>query len=423
MPELYGKYIFGDITTARLFFADLADMLGKDDGDRTSVAAVHELQVVFDSPHDNPDQGAVNRRLFDVVADEYARRGGAAGSAVLPGGARVTNGNDPDGIPYGGGRADIRLTLGGDGEIYVLSKSDGMIRRLVGMVVPLLPTVTVAAADPTATEAGVTTGTFAVSRTGSTAAALTVNYTVSGAATPGTDYVALTGSVTIPAAVASATITVTPINDTAVETLEAVVVSLSPDGAYIVGAPGSGTVTIVSDDVTPPSSTSLRSPTANAADSGGDGNGFESSPQNAHADDTLRAVDRNSGTSTSTSCTSSSKDKHRFYNYGLTLPAGVSIRGVEVRLDARVESTSGSPKMCVQVSWNGGTTWTSPKSTALLSTWTTTFTLGSPTDTWGRTWATGDMTDANFRVRVISVSSSTSRDFSLDWVGVRVHYQ
>ena len=197
MPELNGKYIFGDITTGRLFYADLADMIAKDDGDRTSLAAVHELQVVFNSPYDSPDQGAVNRRMFDVVADAYHNKGGNAGSSALPGGANVTSGNDPAGVPYGGGRADIRLALGGDGEIYVLSKSDGMIRKLVA-VAPNLPSVTVTATDPTATEAGVTTGTFAVSRTGSTAAALTVNYTVSGSATPGSDYTALTGSLTIP---------------------------------------------------------------------------------------------------------------------------------------------------------------------------------------------------------------------------------
>jgi hypothetical protein len=137
MPELDGKYIFGDITTARLFFADLTDLIANDDGDRTSLAAVHELQVIFDNPDDNPDQGPVNRRLFDIVADEYARKGGnAPGSTALPGSVNVTSGNDPDGIPYGGGRADIRLALGGDGEIYVLSKSDGMIRQLVAAVAP-----------------------------------------------------------------------------------------------------------------------------------------------------------------------------------------------------------------------------------------------------------------------------------------------
>ncbi len=135
MPELAGKYVFADISTARLFFADLADLMVNDDGNRTTLAAVHELQVVFDSPHDSPDQGAVNRRLFDIVADQYANRGGdAPGSRVLPGGATVTGGNDPDGIPYGGGRADIRLALGGDDEIYILSKSDGMIRQLVAVV-------------------------------------------------------------------------------------------------------------------------------------------------------------------------------------------------------------------------------------------------------------------------------------------------
>jgi hypothetical protein len=31
-----------------------------------------------------------------------------------------------------GGRADIRLALDGDGELYILSKSDGMIRAVVG---------------------------------------------------------------------------------------------------------------------------------------------------------------------------------------------------------------------------------------------------------------------------------------------------
>lgn len=43
-------------------------------------------------------------------------------------------------------------------------------------------------------------------------------------------------------------------------------------------------------------------------------------------------------------------------------------------------------------------------------------------DTWGRTWASGDFSNANFRVRITDVASSTSRDFSLDWVGVQVSY-
>jgi hypothetical protein len=51
-----------------------------------------------------------------------------------------------------------------------------------------------------------------------------------------------------------------------------------------------------------------------------------------------------------------------------------------------------------------------------------TYILGGPTDNWGFSWTLSTLSNANFRVRVIDVSSSTSRDFSLDWVAVRVNY-
>ncbi len=170
--------------------------------------------------------------------------------------------------------------------------------------------------------------------------------------------------------------------------------------------------------------TGFRSPTAHAAvtSGSGDNNGYEVNPGNAFADDGLYAVDNNSGTGTSTSCTSTAKDKHRFYNYDFGIPDGATIQGIEVLLNARVDSTTGSPKICVQLSWDGGVTWTTAKSSATLSTSETTYILGGVTDTWGRTWASGDFSDANFRVRLADVSNSTSRDFSLDRVAVRVRY-
>jgi hypothetical protein len=187
------------------------------------------------------------------------------------------------------------------------------------------------------------------------------------------------------------------------------------------GVSGSSAITVPA----PPVATGLRSPTANAAvtSSAGDNNGFQTSPANAHAGDGLFAVDTNSGTGTSTSCTNNGKDKHLFYNYGLSIPPGSTIKGIEVRLDAKVDSTSGSPKFCVQLSSNGGASWTAAKSTARLATSGATYMLGSATDTWGRSWTVGDLADAGFRVRVISVANSTSRDFSLDWIAVRVTYQ
>jgi hypothetical protein len=131
LPQMRGKYFFGDITTARLFYCDLGAMLATDDGLRTNTATIHELQIVY---------GGVERRTWDIVKEGYASKGGSASGAVLPGGCGGLNtgGNDPQGIPYGCGRADIRLAQDSDGEIYVLSKSDGMIRKMVAAISPPL---------------------------------------------------------------------------------------------------------------------------------------------------------------------------------------------------------------------------------------------------------------------------------------------
>jgi len=80
----------------------------------------------------------------------------------------------------------------------------------------------------------------------------------------------------------------------------------------------------------------------------------------------------------------------------------------------------------VQLSWDGGTTWTTAKQTATLTTSEVTYVLGSATDTWGRTWTAANLSNTNFRVRVsdlASGSNANTRDFSLDWVAVRVNYQ
>jgi hypothetical protein len=174
----------------------------------------------------------------------------------------------------------------------------------------------------------------------------------------------------------------------------------------------------------PPTNTGMKGPTANSAEttSAGDNNGDEVNASNAHTNDSLYAIDNNSGSGTNTSCTHAQKDKHRFYNFGFDVPVTAMIQGIEVRLDARADSTSGAPKICVQLSWDGGASWTATKSTATLTTRNATYILGGPADNWGITWTLSDLSDANFRVRIIDVSSSTSRDFSLDWVAVRVSY-
>ncbi|GAB4581439.1 MAG: hypothetical protein Fur0022_41860 [Anaerolineales bacterium] len=175
----------------------------------------------------------------------------------------------------------------------------------------------------------------------------------------------------------------------------------------------------------PPTNTGFLSASANApvTTSSGDNNGYETNPTNGYANDGLFAVDNNSGTQTSTSCTSIRKDRHVYYNYNISVPGTATINGIEVRADARVDSTTGAPKLCIQLSWDGGVTWTTAKQTTTLTTSEATYILGGPTDTWGRLWATSELSNASFRIRITDVASNTSRDFSLDYLAVNIYYQ
>src|SRR3984893_7244736 len=145
MPQLRGKYIFNDMTTARILYADFAEMLAAH-GKRDQQAQIHELQVAYKDTKDTSNHAA-KRRMFDIVAETYVHKGGMpAPDHVLPGNSAATTRSqdpahaeakmDPEGVAYGGGRPDIRMALGGDGELYVLSKSNGMIRKLTAVVTP-----------------------------------------------------------------------------------------------------------------------------------------------------------------------------------------------------------------------------------------------------------------------------------------------
>ncbi|HSY17071.1 MAG TPA: Calx-beta domain-containing protein [Candidatus Acidoferrales bacterium] len=113
---------------------------------------------------------------------------------------------------------------------------------------PATPTVTIRTTTPEISEDGIDNGQLIFTRTGSTAADLFVNYTVSGTATPGTDYVTLPGVVLIPAGQSSTTVPLTVIDDKNVEPDETVTATISANVAYAIGSPAAATITILDDD-------------------------------------------------------------------------------------------------------------------------------------------------------------------------------
>ena len=117
--------------------------------------------------------------------------------------------------------------------------------------------VSAAATDASGSEQGPDPIVFTVTRTGSTAAALIVNVGWTGAAVAGDYTVAVSGgtlsadraTLTIAAGAATATLTVTPVNDTALESTEAVTLTVLAGAGYAPGATASATGTIADNDV------------------------------------------------------------------------------------------------------------------------------------------------------------------------------
>jgi YVTN family beta-propeller protein len=128
----------------------------------------------------------------------------------------------------------VIATVGTGGQPVALGKFIG----------PPAATVTITATDSSAAEAGPDPGVFTVTRTGDTTNALTVNFTVGGTASAGTDYGAIGTSVLIPGGASSGTITITPIADTLNESSETVILTLASGTGYSVGNPSTATVNI-----------------------------------------------------------------------------------------------------------------------------------------------------------------------------------
>jgi hypothetical protein len=118
VPPLTGKYVLGDTSTGRLWYADFKEMLAADGSHPPRIAKLHELRVRWD----DPDGGnRVYSTMFDVVRAGYHARGGK--HVDLPGKAALAP----------SGRVDLRFAVDRHGELYLLTKSDGMIRAVTAL--------------------------------------------------------------------------------------------------------------------------------------------------------------------------------------------------------------------------------------------------------------------------------------------------
>jgi hypothetical protein len=140
----------------------------------------------------------------------------------------------------------------------------------LGSVVPLFVAYqagsTIAPLTPRLREDFPATPAFVVSRdTPATAQPLTLFYTVSGSAVAGLDYVALPGSVTIPAGQSSADIVLDPLPRDTLQPARSVTLTLSPNPGYTLGDGVSATVELVAATLVSPGAADADLPPGAAA--------------------------------------------------------------------------------------------------------------------------------------------------------------
>ena len=142
--------------------------------------------------------------------------------------------------------ADGRLTItSGSGAV---NNKINYIEVAQQSIAPAKPTVTVTAPTTNASENGPTSRTFTITRTGETAGALAVYFTIGGTANNGGDYAVINSPITIPAGSASVTVDVDPIDDAHAEGVESVVMTLVSQTAYTIGAAGNAVIRINDND-------------------------------------------------------------------------------------------------------------------------------------------------------------------------------
>ena len=207
IASLQGKYVFADLISGRLFAVDVDGLTPG------APAEFEEVRLTFDG---------VEHPLLDVVG--YANPFESWHDANAK-------------------RVDVRLAVDHDGELYILTKGDGWIRRLAAPG----PEVSVAPVASSVVEGAPAVFTVALGATASEELTVSVGVTESGSTLSGTPPT----SVTIGQGDTSATLTVPTAADTVVEADSTVTATLEAGSGYTLGDALSASVTVEDDDPAP----------------------------------------------------------------------------------------------------------------------------------------------------------------------------
>ena len=99
IAALQGKFVFGDIARGRVFATDVAALKAADDGIPSTVAAIEQIQLFVRDANGNGTDVSLQQLIDKLMGSRN--------------------------------RADLQLGEGANGELYLTTRQDGMIRTLV----------------------------------------------------------------------------------------------------------------------------------------------------------------------------------------------------------------------------------------------------------------------------------------------------
>ncbi|NTW62208.1 DUF5011 domain-containing protein [Candidatus Saccharibacteria bacterium] len=112
-------------------------------------------------------------------------------------------------------------------------------------------------------------------------------------------------------------------------------------------------------------------------------------------------------------------DRVDYSNFGLSLPAGVTITGIEVA----AEANRPDPRTInISLSSDSGDHYTTTKNVGAYTNTDSTIVIGSNSDSWGRSWTSADFNNSNFRMRVHAVTSGPGDILNLDQIQIKVYF-
>ena len=111
-----------------------------------------------------------------------------------------------------------------------------------------------------------------------------------------------------------------------------------------------------------------------------------------------------------------------YKTFSISIPSGATITGVEVSVEANDTLPSGGYYLNVQLSTDGGSSFSTAKSATIIGSTDKNYTYGGSSDLWGETLTYNSFGD-NFRVKLTSQATVGDGYYiNVDHIQIKVYY-